>query len=320
MAYGIIRVREISRGEIASTQLHNSREYEEKGLDIPEHINPKMIEQNSEYFKTGSSLKEAIDNRIASAEVKEKKNSVVGIEFVVSASSDFFTSYDSKAYFDKVEDWLSEKYGKENVVARNDHFDESTPHAHFVVVPIVKKEVKWKNDKGEGVKESLRLCARDLTGDKEKLVKLQDDYFEFLDKKFNPRLEKSKFVRGKNSIEQERKYIKQTIPELGVLKNEIESIRESIVKINNEVIEGIKTHENAIIQANALLQEIERKEKESIKLQEQVIQHEKNIEKAEKRHEENKGDAWKKDFEPYEAPKPSITKAPTVKKKNQIGW
>jgi len=60
------------------------------------------------------------------------------------------------------------------------HFDEKTPHVHVLVVPIVEKEVRWKNKKREGQKMERRLCARDFTGHPDMLRQLQNDFYEHI--------------------------------------------------------------------------------------------------------------------------------------------
>jgi len=60
------------------------------------------------------------------------------------------------------------------------HFDEKTPHVHVLVVPIIEKEVRWKNKKREGQKMERRLCARDFTGHPDMLRQLQNDFYEHI--------------------------------------------------------------------------------------------------------------------------------------------
>lgn len=296
MAYGIIRVREIGRAEVGATQLHNSREYDEKGYKTPENIDKSRKIYNREEFRTGESLTEAIDNRLKEAGVKERKNSVVAIEFVVSASKEFWPYYSETAFFANCHQFLENKYGAENVVAKNEHYDESNPHAHFIVTPIVEKETKWKNEKGEGVKKGLQLSARDLTGSKKHLIALQDDFFKHLDQKYNwrPIPDNAKFVRGKSAIEQNKNYTKHTSVELGVLKNDVNILKESIDEIKKNALGGLISFEEAIEKTNAIVKKIEIKEKEIPLLETKIEKAEKTVLKIEKRQDFNKNDKWKK--------------------------
>lgn len=307
MSYGIIRVREIGRGQIASTQEHNSREYEKNGKDIPDNIDKERIKYNKEVTRGGNDLAEAIDKRLQWSGVKERKNSVVGIEIVVSANKDFWQHYEPKAFFDNAELFLAEKYGLFNVVARHEHYDESNPHCHFMVVPIVEKEVKWKNERGEGVKIEERLSARDLTGTKKHLIALQDDFFKHLDKRYNWRLPPEKmFVRGKSSLENNKKYSKQTNHELGVLREDLAKTRKMLDEIRNDALGGLISVEDAQkIAKSVYIEEIKPKEALIEKLETKVAEIlESNI-KIERRQELNsKDEKWKKDeFKTLEPPK-----------------
>lgn len=303
MAYGLIRVREVGRGGIADMQLHNNREYEVKGLPTPDNIRvlDNQTEANGSMLSSGKSITEAINNRLKEAEVKERKNSVVALEFVIGASPDFYKHIAEYEYIKESLSWLEERYGAENVVAVNMHVDESTPHAHFIVTPIVEKEVKWKNEKGEGSKIENRLAARDLTGTKKHLIALQDDFFKYVSEKYNPILPPyCQFVRGKSAMEENKKYTKHTSAELGVLKNDVDFLKSSMVEIKKFALSGLISFENAIEKTKVIVEKLEIKEKE-IKVVDAKIQNaEKVVLKIEKRQDFNKNGKWKKgkDFKP----------------------
>ena len=180
MAYGLIRIRELGRSELVGAQTHNAREYDDKNIMRPENIDHAKSDNNLTVYKNGNSIQDCIDARFLEAGVKERSNSVVAIEFVVGASPDFFDAYSASGHFSNCAKWLKEKYGEKNVVARFEHYDESTPHCHFIVTPVIEKEVKWKNSNGQGTKIQNSLCARDLTGNKDKLKDLQQAYYDFI--------------------------------------------------------------------------------------------------------------------------------------------
>ena len=72
--------------------------------------------------------------------------------------------------------WLIDRHGKENLVHYTVHFDEKTPHIHAYCTPIIKKEVKWRNQKGSGGKIKNSLTARDFNGTKQMLRDMQDSF------------------------------------------------------------------------------------------------------------------------------------------------
>jgi len=87
-------------------------------------------------------------------------------------------------------DWLKKTYGEENVVAATVHMDETTPHIHASVVPIVTGERRQKPSKKKPEQEQkekpkrkykkkdpnrVRLCCDDVMA-KAKLIEYQDSY------------------------------------------------------------------------------------------------------------------------------------------------
>lgn len=295
MAYGLIRVRELQAKEVRSADIHNNRKFEENGQERPPHIREgRGLHQSS----IVGSLQDMVNERINKAGVKVRSDSVVALEFVVSASNDFFDVYSFGGFVGKCNNWLSERYGASNNIAMYMHEDESTPHAHFIVTPIVYKEVKWKNQKGEGTKTESRLCARDLTGNKKLLEKLQDDYFKFCEKEFG---KYCKFNRGTKAAEQKRVYTRETNHELGVLRAQLREADKSIGLINEKLKNGLISPEkgNEMLKEQAtIIQRIEEKRKETEDKMQEI--NDKLSKKIEKHDKKNSNDGWKKgkDFTP----------------------
>ena len=241
MAFGIIRVREMSAGEVGATDIHNGRKYEEFGIKAPANIDGTDRHFTAYIGSDGGerencNLKDVIDDRIKEAGCKVKSNSVVALEFVVSASKEFFEKYSDSGHFGNCLTWLENRYGRKNVVAMYTHNDETTPHAHFIVVPVVEKTVRWKNQKGEGEKIENRLCARDLTGNKEKLEKLQDDYYSFI-KPYGDAYGVP-FYRGTKASNQLKEYTKKTDHTLGQLREVMEALDSKITEIDAKLKKG----------------------------------------------------------------------------------
>ncbi len=290
MAHGIIRVRNISAEGTGNTETHNERQYEKKEMPMPENINSEMTPHNVSYVRGMKEFKgqkeereisyqEAIENRFQEAGVTPRKNSVNAIEFMISASKDFYQSwtdpktgknyppYDEKAYLYNSVQWLENRYGKENVVAWSIHMDESTPHLHAIVVPIIQKEVKWKNRNGEGTKIENRLVAREITGGPDKLRKLQNDFHQYVSTRYDSY---AIWYRGTLVEHQMKEYTKKTNHEIGQLREELNSMQhdaEAVLRILKKIEEKQKEME-----------------KETTRLQQQI-----EIRKA-----RNKGEGWKK--------------------------
>lgn len=224
MAYGIIRVRNLSAGDVGLTEVHNARKYQDNKL--PGHINPEGY-YSHETIGDGS-MSERINERLKALGIIPRKNSVVALEYVVALSGNpqekaqIRQNYEIGGFLSDATKWVAERHGgMQNLVAVSQHFDESNPHAHIVVLPIVEKTVKWKNLKGSGERVESRLCARDFTGNKDMLSTLQDQYHAFVEP-YGAKMGGVKFYRGTKKEEQLKEYTKKTSHELGLLREKLD--------------------------------------------------------------------------------------------------
>lgn len=114
-----------------------------------------------------------IRDRLATLPAPPRSNAVHAIELLLSASPAYFDEGGRAGLAAWVEAslaWARERFGEANVVAAVLHRDEETPHLHVVAVPIVEKTLKGRHEPEE------RLCARDITGGRHRLSRLQDEY------------------------------------------------------------------------------------------------------------------------------------------------
>jgi hypothetical protein len=106
---------------------------------------------------------------------KFRKNGVIALEFVLTFSPDYIYQNDKgqlrsdakprvNLWLKSSLKWLDNNFG-ENCTSIVYHGDESTPHIHVVVAPI--------KAKANGLNG---LCAKDITGGRQKLRALQDSY------------------------------------------------------------------------------------------------------------------------------------------------
>ena len=267
MAFGIIRARNLSAGDLSSTDLHNARLYKTES-EYPENIKPGgthftryMLSREDDYLYAGeSSLKKAIDYRLEQNNVKGiRKNSNLAIEYVCTINDkkawDF---YSFSGFVLNTKKWLEQRHGKNSVVCFSEHEDETNPHVHFIVVPLKEKEVHWKNAKSAGKRKEVRLNTREFTGGRGKLRKLQEDYYKHLVKRYHYKDSqgetKSKLgvlvYRGILAEEQLKTYSRQTdykIARLRALKEKEEDkvkeleialkiAKETQNKLNNEIM------------------------------------------------------------------------------------
>lgn len=308
--FGIIRVRNLHAGDISSTEKHNFRLYKDK----PSHV--KKWKDREDEFKQpnihdiyhngeegerrAGALKEALKARFEDVGIRPRKNSVIALEYVLAispdASKDIARVYCYDAALTKLSQFIEEKHGEANVIARSFHFDESNPHVHVIVTPIREKEVKWKNKSGRGVKLENRLCARDYTGDKQLLRDLQSDFHQWCKSMPFAELTEHRFKRGMDARERAglklRPYENRTSAEIG-------KAREELTELKNE-LNNVRT----LIQAEELERKIrEQEEKINEKAKEEMLKVKKMAKKlfdkttekiTEKSNEKSEGKKTKK--------------------------
>lgn len=267
MAFGIIRVRKLHAGDIASTELHNARLYK-PGM-VPENIRvgSEYSFDAQLYDESAGSLQDTIDNRFRENKVTGiKSNSIHALEYVCAISDKkAWEKYDFQGFTFNTVKWLEQRHGAGSVVAHYIHQDESNPHVHIVVVPLKEKKIHWKNQKGEGVRTEVRLNAKEFIDGRDKLRALQDDWHNHLIKRYGTGQHSSfgiDLFRGTLKEHQHREYTKHTDHKIALLNEEIE-------KANNL---AVKYHKMAVMES--LMAEKLEKEK-AFKIQQNIEQEKK---------------------------------------------
>lgn len=160
MAYAIMRIKKIkSNPEFTKIMEHNYR------LTPVLNADPSLQHTNEELIKLQfKSYKEAFENAINKSDYykthKIRKNAVRGLEILMTHTDDISTGLNLEAWKRKNIDWIKETFGEKNIASMIYHGDESTPHIHAVVFPII-------ND---------RLNAYHILGNRQKMRELQDSY------------------------------------------------------------------------------------------------------------------------------------------------
>lgn len=133
MGYCILRIAKLQRANVASSASHNFRERPTHNAD------PLRTQSNISHGPQNTKqLVEAMDKRLESV-TKIRKNAVCVIEYLMTASPEFFQSASIQQrdeYLDSCEQWLIERHGAENIICSTRHLDETSPHICAYVVPI----------------------------------------------------------------------------------------------------------------------------------------------------------------------------------------
>lgn len=160
--FAIMRLEKVKTlTEVSGLDKHIERKGDTPNADASQdHLNERLVGSGDWRADVSAKLPE-----------RRRKNAVLAIQHVLSASPEFFDVEDPgewekrcKAWCDASMEWLHQTYTSDNVVAARLHRDESTPHLHAVVVPL---------------DEHGHLNARHfIGGSRYRLSRLQDSYHE----------------------------------------------------------------------------------------------------------------------------------------------
>lgn len=188
MPYAILRFQKRKAGSVAACERHNERKKEayksNPDIDMERSKHNYHLVPPPRY-----TYKKEINRMVQAAGCKVRKDSVMMVETLITASPEFMNSLppeEQKAYFAMALDFIAERVGKENILSAVVHMDEKTPHMHLSFVPLT---------------EDGRLCAKEIVGNKKKLTQWQDRFWEHMVKKY-PDLE-----RGESASETGRDHI-----------------------------------------------------------------------------------------------------------------
>lgn len=233
----IMRTEKRKRTDLGGIQRENTRtatEYNNRvapGMDI---FNVTLKESNN--------WLQDIDNEIKAAGAKTRSNSVLALDTIYTASPDFFqgkTNQQNDDFFKDCLQFHQEHFG--HIISAVVHYDETTPHLHVISVPLTK----------DG-----RLSARDVIGNKAKMSKTQDAFFEQVGRGYG--LERGIHIDGQEKKEH-----------ISAQEHELREIRQQIAK-EQEQLEAIEhSEEMARIRAQESKRTAEELQKQVKQLQEE---------------------------------------------------
>ena len=180
--------------------------------------------------------------------IKIRRNQVIAVNMLVSCSPEVRRNkdFDFKKYLEHCTKWLVNKYCINNVFCISFHFDEATPHADVMFIPM------------DGEKN---LCFTKLLGDKFKLRALQNEFYQQCGKPFglnrgnavgkasyntlkkyyagintvDPKIENlfsalKKCMPGPHDYENDKDFLKKFEENFNVVKEEYQPLFNSILK------------------------------------------------------------------------------------------
>lgn len=236
----IMRTEKRKRTDLGGIQRENTRtatEYNNKvspGMDI---FNVVLKESNN--------WLQDIDNEIKAAGAKARSNSVLALDTIYTASPQFFqerTNAENDKFFQDCLKFHESHFG--HIISAVVHYDETTPHLHVISVPLTKDN---------------RLSARDVIGNKAKMSKTQDAFFEQVGKGYG-------LERGIHMDGQEKKQ------HISAQEHELREIKQEIARGQEELGAIEHSKKSARIRAQEYRQTATELQKEVEQLQEERVE------------------------------------------------
>lgn len=126
------------------------------------------------YLVKKNNWKRIIDNELRKHNIKKRKDSVLMIDSIYTASPEVISSWDREtleSYFKDCLEFHKRHYGL--VINAVIHLDETTPHLHIDDIPLIQKE--------DG---SWKLSAKEIIGNRAKMSRMQSDFYKEVGKKY----------------------------------------------------------------------------------------------------------------------------------------
>lgn len=233
----IMRTEKRKRTDLSGIQKENTRtatEYNNKvspGMDI---FNVVLKESNN--------WLQDIDNEIKAAGAKARSDSVLALDTIYTASPQFFqerTNAENDKFFQDCLKFHESHFG--HIISAVVHYDETTPHLHVISVPLTKDN---------------RLSARDVIGNKSRMSKTQDAFFEQVGRGYG-------LERGIHMDGQEKK------EHISAQEHELREIKRQITKGQEELAAIEHDEESARIRAQEFKQKAAELQKQIEQLQEE---------------------------------------------------
>ena len=238
MPYAILRFQKRKAGSVASCERHNERKKDAY------KSNPDIdVQRSKENYHLVAppryTYKKEINRMVRDAGCKVRRDSVMMVETLITASPEFMNSLPSeqqREYFAMALDFLAERVGRQNILSAVVHMDEKTPHMHLCFCPIT---------------PDGKLSAKTLLGNQKKLSEWQTAYHEHMSARW------SELERGQSSMITGRRHIPTWLFKLG---GRLDKQHEEIVKALSDInaFNAGKKRDKALELLSAWLPDVEK--------------------------------------------------------------
>ena len=206
----VARMEKMKSGNLQGIQRHNQREttnHSNKDIDVSRsYLNEDLV--HSELINYQRKVNEIIDSQRVSTRAV-RKDAVLVAEWIITSDTLFFENkMDTKEFFKDALNYFEERCGSQNVAYATVHYDETTPHMHLGIVPMI-----------DGALSSKKMF------DRHTLKSIQDELPQYLQEKGHD------IERGLKGSEQKH----LTVEEFKENKQEIKRMERQINDMKQEV-------------------------------------------------------------------------------------
>ncbi|MCQ2740396.1 MAG: plasmid recombination protein [bacterium] len=163
-----------TRGAVHGILTHDERKKDETKEYKNKDIDKSKTHLNYSFIHDEKSAEERLKSRLNDLDVSKRSDVNVLASWVVTLPKEV-KEKDQKKFFNYVNEFLTQKYGKDNIISSDVHFDETTPHIHFCFVPVV------PNKKKNATKD-YKVSAKELLN-KTHLQQFHDDLNYYISNK-----------------------------------------------------------------------------------------------------------------------------------------
>jgi len=203
---------------------HNTRER------FPENADPNLTKKNQTY---GGSTAESLCRFEEILPGKIRKNAVLAVELVMTASPDFGSSPahgNMGDYLTACDNWALKTFGidlnKKDIrpaIHVAHHYDEKTPHTHILIVPM---------------KDGKLNASHFIGGSRQRMAELQEDFYQTVGKRFG-------LDRGRSRKETRARHTHHRLADLDDREKKIseaENLIKKAIKVTPSEIQSLRTY------------------------------------------------------------------------------
>lgn len=220
--YAIMRFAKYKGPEIGRIEAHNERT-KEKYASNPD-IDCSRSGLNCHLVPPPQHYRAEAERQIADAGCRVRSDSIRLVEVLFTVSTGYFDDKspdEIRTYYERSLAFLQEHQRSETIVSAVIHMDEGTPHMHVVFVPLTADK---------------RLSAKDIIGNRKKLIQWQDEYYEYMSARY-PEL-----CRGESAAQtgrthmtvQEFKKFTKDIRKMTKLADKVEALLNGVNLLNGK--------------------------------------------------------------------------------------